>query len=159
MPFPFESGSGVCNLTYWPLNWMTSSLSAEISGRKQPVQQSADSLIRLPGACYCRNNMVRRCAFPKCYNKMTKWSKVSFHRLPCKHRDLLKLWLVSLEIDPDTPVGTLKRMDYRVCSAHFSPQDYFPLKTKEGRQVQHVTLDIRKNPVPKPAKAPKVVHF
>ena len=47
----------------------------------------------------------------------------SFHRLtlPFSDTDRLKLWLVVLqqEMDPNTPVNTLRLVDHWVCSDHF----------------------------------------
>lgn len=72
---------------------------------------------------------------------------MSFHRLPLRNADLLKLWLVVLKIDPNTRVEALRRADHRVCSVHFAPEDYFPVRAKkEGQKVQR--LNLRKNAVP-----------
>ncbi|KAJ8278234.1 hypothetical protein GJAV_G00085400 [Gymnothorax javanicus] len=91
--------------------------------------------------------MVRVCVFPSCCNKMTSWTTFSFHRLPLRNLELLKLWLVALKIDPNTPVEALRRADHRVCSAHFATEDFFPARPqKEGRKVQR--LNLRKNAIP-----------
>ncbi|XP_069388914.1 uncharacterized protein [Paralichthys olivaceus] len=79
--------------------------------------------------------MVRVYVFPNCQNKMTRWTKFSFHRLPLRNLDVLKLWLVPLRMDPNTEVKALKRADNRLCSAHLAPEDFFPIKApKEGQK-------------------------
>lgn len=85
--------------------------------------------------------MVRVCIFPKCSNKMTSWTKHSFHRLPLGNTELLKLWLIVLQMDPNTDTEELKLAGHRVCSAHFSPEDFIiPKGVKEGRlqKRQHI---------------------
>nr|XP_019960218.1 PREDICTED: zinc finger MYM-type protein 4-like isoform X1 [Paralichthys olivaceus] len=92
--------------------------------------------------------MVRVCVFPNCQNKMTGWSKFSFHRLPLFNPDALKLWLVALRMDPNTEVKALRRADNRVCSAHFAPEDFFPIKPpKEGQKGprQHLRVNAIPN--------------
>ncbi|XP_072250697.1 uncharacterized protein [Leuresthes tenuis] len=92
------------------------------------------------------SNMVHACVFPNCPNKSI-WTKFSFHRLPFRDLDLLKLWLVALKMDLKTEVGALKRMDHRVCSAHFAPEDFCPPKTQnEGQKGRRLIL--RKNTIP-----------
>lgn len=93
-----------------------------------------------------RSIMVRFCAFPNCPNKMTSWTTMTFHRLPFANLEILKLWLVALKMDPDTDMEGLKRADHRVCSAHFTEQDFFPRpenpkyrKTERQRRRLRVT--------------------
>ncbi|XP_056125284.1 lethal(3)malignant brain tumor-like protein 2 isoform X2 [Rhinichthys klamathensis goyatoka] len=68
--------------------------------------------------------MVRVCAFPGCNKKMKRYNPESFHRLPLQNSDILKQWLVILHVDVETPVETLREMDYRVCSNHFDKDDF-----------------------------------
>ncbi|XP_051240096.1 uncharacterized protein LOC127354292 [Dicentrarchus labrax] len=68
--------------------------------------------------------MVRVCAFPGCNKKMKHYNPESFHRLPLRHNDTLKQWLVVLNVDVKTPVKTLRERDYRVCSNHFDKDDF-----------------------------------
>ncbi|KAM4585154.1 uncharacterized protein PAE49_004488 isoform 2-T2 [Odontesthes bonariensis] len=97
--------------------------------------------------------MGRVCAYPGCENKMSTWTKYSFHRLPLRNRDILKLWLVALKMDPNITVPRLRRLDHRVCSAHFSPEAFNPLREKkEGQKFQH--QHIKKNAVPMAAEEP-----
>jgi len=91
---------------------------------------------------------------------MTSWTKFSFHRLPYHDLNLLKLWLVALKMDLNTEVGALKRADYRVCGAHFAPEDFFPPKAKKEGQRR---LNLRKNAIPMVAEGTtdtvEVMHF
>lgn len=81
--------------------------------------------------------MVRCCAVPNCANKMSNNTPRSFHRLPFHNRETLKLWLLVLQMDANTPVQKLRLADYRVCSDHFDRFDYCQPKKR------------RKHPVPK----------
>lgn len=89
--------------------------------------------------------MVRVCAFPNCPNKMKSYSSRSFHRLPLLNRSTLRLWLVVLQMDPNTPVHTLRLADYRVCSDHFGQDDY--CQSKRRRNPKHIFL--KKTAVPR----------
>lgn len=63
------------------------------------------------------------CAVKTCGNKSRrKCSDLSFHRLPVREPERLKLWLSALNIDVNTPVDELKK--HVVCSEHFVPEDY-----------------------------------
>ncbi|XP_056099072.1 uncharacterized protein LOC130077763 [Rhinichthys klamathensis goyatoka] len=55
---------------------------------------------------------------------MKRYNPESFHRLPLHNSDMLKQWLVVLHVDVETPVETLREMDYRVCSKHFDRDDF-----------------------------------
>ena len=93
---------------------------------------------------------------------MTSWTKFSFHRLPFRDLNLLKLWLVVLKMDLNTEVEALKRADYRVCGAHFAPEDFFlPKAQKEGQKGHRLIL--RKNAIPMVAEGitdtVEVMHF
>lgn len=89
--------------------------------------------------------MVRACVFPNCTNKMSKNSARSFHRLPLLDEDVLKSWLVVLQMDPNTPVHKLRLADHRVCSDHFSQDDY--CQSKRRKNPKHIFL--KKTAVPK----------
>lgn len=85
------------------------------------------------------------CVYPGCDNKMSTWTKYSFHRLPIRNWDVLKLWLVALKMDPNITVPRLKRLDDRVqCPLLIRG---LPLREKkEGQRFQH--QHIKKNAVP-----------
>ncbi len=68
--------------------------------------------------------MVRECAFLNCANKMRSYSKRTFLRLLLLDPERLQLWLVVLQMDPNTLADTLHQADYPVCSDHFHPDDY-----------------------------------
>lgn len=54
-------------------------------------------------------------------------------------------------MDPNTKVQALRRLDHRVCSAHFSPDDFFPAKEKKiGPKIQR--MNLKKNAIPKAAE-------
>ncbi|KAL0966548.1 hypothetical protein UPYG_G00296570 [Umbra pygmaea] len=89
--------------------------------------------------------MVRVCAFPNCGNKMKRYLRLSFHRLPLRNREFLQLWLVALQLDVQTPLRTLRQRDYRVCSEHFDDDEF----TEKSVKSRH----LKANAVPK-AKGP-----
>ncbi|XP_037620622.1 THAP domain-containing protein 1-like [Sebastes umbrosus] len=78
--------------------------------------------------------MVRHCVFPGCSNKEVSWSPYRFHRVPLNDTGLKQLWLVTLNIDLDTPVAKLREL--RVCSDHFSEEDY--LKPRPNKLDRHL---------------------
>ncbi|XP_074547591.1 zinc finger MYM-type protein 4-like isoform X2 [Halichoeres trimaculatus] len=86
--------------------------------------------------------MVRFCAFPGCENKQTSWTPYKFHRIPF-NRNLRKLWLVALNMDVNTPKPMLSVL--RVCSQHFSPEDYRP--PPPNKKDVHM---LKRDAVPKP---------
>ena len=65
---------------------------------------------------------MRHCAVKTCRNKPRTGADLSFHRLPVREPERLKLWLCALNIDVNTPVDELKKRI--VCSEHFAPEDY-----------------------------------
>ena len=48
-------------------------------------------------------------------------------------------WLLALDIDPNTPVDIIK--DYRVCSEHFTEDDYFEQMEFATRTIKRVLKD------------------
>lgn len=50
---------------------------------------------------------------------------LSFHRIP---KELLKLWLLALHMEPSIQAEKVKRADHKVCSLHFHPDDFYPRK-------------------------------
>ncbi|KAM8739225.1 uncharacterized protein AB9X84_021404 [Acanthopagrus schlegelii] len=62
------------------------------------------------------------CAVKTCRNRSKTGAKLSFHRLPVREPERLKLWLSALNIDVSTPVDELKK--HVVCSEHFVLEDY-----------------------------------
>nr|XP_055029632.1 uncharacterized protein LOC129418782 isoform X2 [Misgurnus anguillicaudatus] len=51
----------------------------------------------------------------------------------------MKQWLLALDIDPHTPVATIK--GYRVCSEHFREDDYFHKMEFATRTMKRVLKD------------------
>lgn len=49
---------------------------------------------------------------------------LSFHGLPLHDPDTLRLWLIALGMDPDSSMDTIRTL--RVCSQHFSKDDFCP---------------------------------
>ncbi|XP_068582703.1 THAP domain-containing protein 1-like isoform X3 [Cebidichthys violaceus] len=78
--------------------------------------------------------MVRPCVFPGCSNKEVSWSPYRFHRVPLHDIGLKKQWLVTLNIDSDTPLAKLRQL--RVCSDHFSEEDY--LRPRPNKLDRHL---------------------
>lgn len=66
--------------------------------------------------------MPHSCAVKTCGNKAKTGAALSFHRLPVREPGRLKLWLLALSIDVNTPLDELRK--YIVCSEHFVPEDY-----------------------------------
>lgn len=66
--------------------------------------------------------MPQSCFVKTCRNKAKTGASLSFHRLPVREPERLKLWLFALNIDINTPQDELKKC--MVCSEHFAPQDY-----------------------------------
>ncbi|CAB1327179.1 unnamed protein product, partial [Coregonus sp. 'balchen'] len=83
--------------------------------------------------------MPRECAVKMCENKQKTWSALMFHRLPLSNPDRLKLWMVALNKDADTPTEDLRKL--LVCSEHFLPGDYYE---KLG-QDRHTRMRIMKS--------------
>ena len=64
-----------------------------------------------------------RCIVKSCDNKQGRpGNTMMFHRCPTKNADRLSQWLLALDMDPNTPVATFKT--HRVCSEHFTEDDY-----------------------------------
>nr|XP_043883865.1 uncharacterized protein LOC122770804 isoform X1 [Solea senegalensis] len=80
--------------------------------------------------------MVRMCAFPGCGNKNVSWSPYRFHRIPLRDTDCTKMWLVVMNVAADTPRSALRQL--RVCSAHFSEEDYREPRANE--RDRHVLM-------------------
>ncbi|XP_038838862.1 uncharacterized protein LOC120039658 [Salvelinus namaycush] len=83
--------------------------------------------------------MPRECAVKMCDNKQKTWSALMFHRLPLSNPDRLKLWMVALNKDANTPTDDLRKL--LVCSEHFLPGDYYE---KLG-QDRHSRMRIMKS--------------
>uniref|UniRef100_A0A3B4YX80 THAP domain-containing protein 1 n=1 Tax=Stegastes partitus TaxID=144197 RepID=A0A3B4YX80_9TELE len=66
--------------------------------------------------------MPHCCAVKTCRNKADTGSVLSFHRLPLREPERLKLWLFALNVDVNTPGRELRKLV--VCSEHFVPEDY-----------------------------------
>ncbi|KAJ8261671.1 hypothetical protein GJAV_G00156990 [Gymnothorax javanicus] len=64
--------------------------------------------------------MPRVCAYPRCFNRMKRRSRVSFHKLPVNNPEMLKLWITAMNLKATANLSAL-----RVCSEHFSLDDYF----------------------------------
>ncbi|KAI2667129.1 11S globulin [Labeo rohita] len=74
---------------------------------------------------------------------MRSYVPESFHRLPL-HESTCKQWLVVLQVDVDTPIHILKQKDYRVCSAHFDPDDIIISDSKPRQRMR-----LKKSAIPK----------
>lgn len=74
----------------------------------------------------------RLCSFPNCPNKISPVTlrSLSFHRVPTADEELMKRWLLALQMDPATPADVVKREDHKICSVHFEPGDFYPRKAQ-----------------------------
>uniref|UniRef100_A0A672NSA7 THAP domain-containing protein 1 n=1 Tax=Sinocyclocheilus grahami TaxID=75366 RepID=A0A672NSA7_SINGR len=98
--------------------------------------------------------MVLTCAYPDCSNRLktkrlrslarTHSGLVTFHVFPTSEPARLKLWLIALRLDINTPINVLKLL--RVCSNHFSPDDF----TYPGED--HIQLKPSIFPTSEPAR-------
>jgi len=84
-------------------------------------------------------NMVRYCVFPNCPNKLTTWTKFSFHRLPLRDLDLLKLWLVALKMASCSSLCFCIQLFYFL--HHWS--EHLWKETSRGQQNTTTTAPIR----------------
>uniref|UniRef100_A0A3Q2D417 THAP domain-containing protein 1 n=1 Tax=Cyprinodon variegatus TaxID=28743 RepID=A0A3Q2D417_CYPVA len=66
--------------------------------------------------------MVKACDYPGCANKDDGKSTLSFHRFPLTDVAVRQLWLLAVGFHVDTRLAKIKKL--RVCSAHFSEDDY-----------------------------------
>ncbi|XP_029376907.1 zinc finger protein 287-like [Echeneis naucrates] len=74
--------------------------------------------------------MPYACAVKTCGNKAKRGTSLSFHRLPVREPERLKLWLLALDIDMSTPLEELKKCI--VCSEHFVMGDYTTIGQPKG---------------------------
>lgn len=72
--------------------------------------------------------MVTSCCVPRCQNRASKNSNISFHAFPFSNPELLKKWLHNIRRKNFTP----SKNSSRVCSVHFTDDDY-----KKGVSVIH----------------------
>ncbi|XP_065114776.1 uncharacterized protein [Paramisgurnus dabryanus] len=80
------------------------------------------------------------CIVKSCNNKQGRpGNTMMFHRIPTKNVDLMNQWLLALDIDLNTPVATIK--GHRVCSEHFTEDDYFLKMQFATRTMKHVLKD------------------
>ncbi|XP_060770646.1 zinc finger protein ZFP2-like isoform X1 [Neoarius graeffei] len=91
--------------------------------------------------------MVRTCDYPGCSNKDVAESPHTFHRFPVTDVSLRKLWLVALGFHVDSKQAKVKKL--RVCSAHFSDDDY--VSSCPGLRKRRV---LKKAAVPAPQVSP-----
>ncbi|XP_063739849.1 uncharacterized protein LOC134864637 isoform X1 [Eleginops maclovinus] len=92
------------------------------------------------------------CIYPGCGLKRKLFHQESFHELPYRHQDqeLLQQWMVVLNMDITTPVETLKKKRYRVCSRHFDKDDFIHPRTgKRSKGVHRVRVLLRRNAIPR----------
>jgi len=82
--------------------------------------------------------MPLSCAYPMCF-KILKCKRVyspgqkvlTFHRFPVHNPARLKQWLLALHLDINTPEHALASK--RVCSDHFSDEDFKPSQIGDRR--------------------------
>ncbi|XP_056123687.1 FAD synthase isoform X1 [Rhinichthys klamathensis goyatoka] len=85
--------------------------------------------------------MVRVCAFPGCFNqekslRLRQWASMqeeslTFHTLPLNDVKRLNRWLLALRRDSGSPIQSVRGL--RVCSEHFSPDDFSVAKGNKRR--------------------------
>lgn len=88
--------------------------------------------------------MVRTCKFPGCDHKNVPGSPFRFHRFPVSDIAMRQLWLVAIGYSAGAKISRIK--DFRVCSAHFSEDDYIP---NQGGKRKKQILKSFAVPVPR----------
>ncbi|XP_051988843.1 uncharacterized protein LOC127648291 [Xyrauchen texanus] len=94
--------------------------------------------------------MVRSCVYPGCFriNKVLRLreltstgdGRLTFHQFPWKDPERLKLWLLAIRWDVNTPMEKIERS--RLCSEHFTSEDYEPEKGKPRRLLKSSAVPI-----------------
>ncbi|XP_062291632.1 uncharacterized protein LOC133996087 isoform X1 [Scomber scombrus] len=94
--------------------------------------------------------MPYSCVYPGCGLKRKRYNPETFHGLPFRRNDpeILQQWLVVLKMDITTPVETLKKKRYRVCSRHFNVDDFIHY-TKTKYQKKPTRLHLKRNTIPR----------
>ncbi|XP_058617369.1 uncharacterized protein LOC131530888 [Onychostoma macrolepis] len=93
--------------------------------------------------------MVQKCAFTGCPNRRkparlrkravpTTDERLSFHTFPVNDPQRLQLWLLSVQRYVDLPLGNVSQM--RLCSEHFSPDDFKPGQGKIRRKLKSTAV-------------------
>lgn len=100
----------------------------------------------------------RVCSFPNCTNRMSAVTprSLSFHRVPTSDRELRRLWLLALHMEPSTPVEELRREDHKVCSAHFDPDDFYPRRPEAAPAKETKGSRLKPSAVPRTCVSAKV---
>nr|XP_055059833.1 uncharacterized protein LOC129443386 [Misgurnus anguillicaudatus] len=94
--------------------------------------------------------MVRTCDYPDCTNKDVALSPHTFQRFPVADVALRRLWLIALGFNVNTKLAKIKKL--RVCSAHFSDDDY--VSSCPGQRKQRA---LKSTAVPAPWACTSVV--
>ena len=84
------------------------SLLREVN-REAAVRRAAQSGAAYPGRQLevLQHRLITKvhvCAYPNCKNRMSHNSPYSFYRLSFSNGEMLKLWLIVLQMDANTPV-------------------------------------------------------
>ncbi len=90
--------------------------------------------------------MVRSCVYPGCENRFKPkrlrplGDEVTAHKFPLTNHERLKLWLLALHLDINTPLHSLEQK--RVCSEHFLDDDYRPFVQGKPRLLKPSSVPI-----------------
>ncbi len=90
--------------------------------------------------------MVRSCVYPGCENRFKPkrlrplGDEVTAHKFPLTNPERLKLWLLALHLDMNTPLHSLEQK--RVCSDHFFDDDYRPSEQGKPRLLKSSSVPI-----------------
>ncbi|XP_039515776.1 zinc finger protein OZF-like [Pimephales promelas] len=94
--------------------------------------------------------MVRSCIYPGCFRKhkvlrlrepsSTGDGRLTFHQFPVNDPERLKLWLLAVRWDVKTPMEKIERS--RLCSEHFSSEDYETEKGKPRRLLKPSAVPV-----------------
>lgn len=98
--------------------------------------------------------MVNVCSYPGCGAKQRRYNAQSFHKLPFRYgRTIVNRWLVVLKIDVNMATETLRKMNHRVCSAHFNTDDFVVSRRASDPSNPHKRF-LKKTAVPRADQLP-----
>jgi len=96
--------------------------------------------------------MVKRCSFPGCTNRekpikkrasassMFGNERLTFFTFPLNDVERVKLWLLAIQRDVHLPLKVVKHL--RLCSEHFTPDDFRPVLGNSRRLLNSTAVPV-----------------
>ncbi|CAM4597167.1 unnamed protein product [Leuciscus chuanchicus] len=94
-----------------------------------------ETLATLLAGCFRKHKVLRLREPPS-----TGDGRLTFHQFPVNDPERLKLWLLAVRWDVKTPMAKIERS--RLCSEHFSCEDYEPEKGKPRRLLKSSAVPV-----------------